>query len=607
MSRRTLELVNFRNFGLDNNSNNKLVINNSLEKGKIGNLVILIGANNSGKSNILDALDIFANRNITRRDVTTLSFDENDLSPSISINYQDDNGFISEILDKDNNIQEKYKLDVIENDQIVYQNAIEFLDELINVSRNIGFNNQIVIDIREGLNGKNKLSDSDKESIQTMVQQARRNFQLSPNNIWRNINNVINKYEKKDNTCELYLENTYGIRVIPQIIKYEENEITSNDMVISYRNLDDSLFFKSVLQAIGIKSNEILNAIKQYEEYHNNASLNKIRVKINKCIDKLNLQFNKLYFAESDQYKFSIDVESDKISFGMARGEKDNEDPIMIEHQSTGFKWFFNLYFNFICSNNLSAGDIIIMDEPATNLHPQGQKELRKFIKDFAIKNDLTFIIATHSPFLVDVDNYDELRIVSMKNNRAEIDNLYTVVNIDDPNTLLPIKESLTIQQNVLYDYETEVIWVEGITDYNYLTMFKNFLDVNNIAFLPYNGNGKNNEEMNEIIKKLIRVKFYKKGILVDGDKSGLKMAKLCEDTVFKNRIYKVSDTGEKNIEIEDLFATEDRKKYPSLDSASDLFKKASYSSLMKNHTTINDYSEETINNFKKLFEIING
>ena len=60
-----------------------------------------------------------------------------------------------------------------------------------------------------------------------------------------------------------------------------------------------------------------------------------------------------------------------------------------------------------------------------------------------------------------------------MLNNRAHIENLFTAANINDPDSLLPIKDALTIKQNILYDLGTEVFWVEGITDYNYLTLFK--------------------------------------------------------------------------------------------------------------------------------------
>lgn len=412
----------------------------------------------------------------------------------------------------------------------------------------------------------------------------------------------IKAYFKDDlESAKAYVNDNYSISLEPRIIRYKESEINSNNMTSNIGDLEKNSFFRAVFKAINIDISEILNGYDQYHEFHNPASLSKMRKMINKKIDKLNERFNKLYFAESDEYKFSIDIESEKLSFGMARGL--DEDPIMIEMQSTGFRWFFNFYFNFICSNSLSSGDIIVMDEPATHLHPEGQRELRRFIKEFAIKSDLTFIIATHSPFLIDCDNYDELRIVSMSNNRTKIDNLFSAVNSDDPDSLLPIKEALTIKQNVIYDLDSEVIWVEGITDYNYLTMFKKLLNVNDIYFIPYNGNGENDDDEKRVLEKLVGIKFHKRGILVDGDKSGKSMAKLCKNSVFKDSTYMVSNVNPNFKEIEDLFSDEDKAKYDSLNKNSQFYKKSFYSSMMKNSTNISDYSEQTISNFKKLFE----
>jgi hypothetical protein len=192
-----------------------------------------------------------------------------------------------------------------------------------------------------------------------------------------------------------------------------------------------------------------------------------------------------------------------------------------------------------------------------------------------------------------------------MENNRSSIDNLFSAVNLDDPDSLVPIKEALTIQQNVLYDMDTEVIWVEGITDYNYCTMFKKLLNVSNVHFIPYNGNGKTNADTNNVLSKLIGIKFYRRGILVDSDKAGKNMAALCEKSIFKDRTYKISDINSNFVEIEDLFSDEDKKKYDSLNKKSDLYKKAFYSSVMKNTLKLSDFSDETINNFKELFKLI--
>ena len=608
MMRRFFKLTNFRNIGLNGNSENKIIINNSLEKGKMGGVIELIGANNSGKSNVLDSIIEYGSKRLIERDITTLSFDAADRIPQVSLIYQDDNGTIEHVLSFNNNkIEEFFNIKNDIEEDISVDETINALRLIEDGYKNNGWGTSDISNLINRLSDVKMISEDSFSQIQIIIKNIER--YASTDLHYRNISNKIpedlKKYfnNEKSSQGDDYIYKKYKYHFEPRIIKYVEKNINPKDMISNVNNLDSNLFFRSVFKAIDIDISEILSAYQQYNKFSNVASLEKIQKKINKKIGDLNDQFNKLYFAESDEYKFSIKLESEKVSFGMARGKDD--EPIMIEMQSTGFRWFFNLYFNFICSGELHSGDIIIMDEPATNLHPEGQKELRRFIKSFAMKNDLTFIIATHSPFLIDVDNYDELRLVSMENNRSTIDNLFSAVNVDDPDSLLPIKEALTIKQNVLYDLDTEVIWVEGITDYNYLTLFKKLLNVKNVNFIPYNGNGKNDEEAKRILSKLTNIKFYRRGILVDSDKSGKAMAKLCENTVFKDRIYSISNVNPSYLEIEDLFSDDDKKKFESLNKKSDLFKKAGYSSVMKNTTELSDFSEETINNFKKLFEII--
>ena len=67
---RAFELKQFRNIGYGDKSedNSTLILNYSLNPEYMGDLVILIGPNNSGKSNVLDALSCLANRNISKHD-----------------------------------------------------------------------------------------------------------------------------------------------------------------------------------------------------------------------------------------------------------------------------------------------------------------------------------------------------------------------------------------------------------------------------------------------------------------------------------------------------------------------------------------------------------
>lgn len=615
---RIIKLSKFRNIGLKEEE--RFVLNTSLEKNKIGDLVILIGPNNSGKSNVLDALGEFSSGKFSDRDITTLSYDEKDRIPQLTFEVKDSKVIGKCLLTYGQN--PKYEMIELNKD-------IKLTNEQIKLSLNkiIDYLKQLQIQptVLEEIYSKQGKID-DLGSIFNVLDNLEKTYSRGRNYYYESQRNQealllqLVSFDEKDPLISLYKDyrtdslsrlnkyfsDTYGISFIPKIYQYREEFISSDDMIVTPSNLSNSSFFKALFKAIGIDSSEIINAYQQFNKFHNPAILNKIKKIVNSKITNLNDEFNRLYFADNDKYEFTIELESNNISFGMARG--DNEDPIMIEYQSTVFRWFFNLYFKFLCGSKLNPGDIVIMDEPATHLHPQGQIELRRFIKEFAIRNGITFVIATHMPFLIDIDNYDELRVVSMNNNITKIDNLFTAVSMDDPDSLIPIKESLTIKQNVLYDYETQVVWVEGITDYNYLTMFKNLLGIKNISFIPFKGVGSNDNNQLQIIKKLKDIFFPKRMILVDGDKAGLAFKNHCKGTCFESRIATIGDLTtdkKKFIEIEDMFSSDDKIKFLSLNKDSDEFKKANYTSLMKKTCFLDDFSKETIDNFKKLFSLL--
>ena len=282
------------------------------------------------------------------------------------------------------------------------------------------------------------------------------------------------------------------------------------------------------------------------------------------------------------------------------------EQAISLDYQSTGFKWFFNLFFNLLNSTDLNHGDIIIMDEPATNLHVKGQRELRGFLKEFAIHNDISIVIATHSPFLIDLDYLDEIRVVVNKENITSIENNFAAVNENDPDSLLPIKDSLTVENHILVNPEEKVVFVEGITDYNYLTAFKILFKKEGITFLPINGVGKTKEECIKITQRLMKIRKKDPILLVDNDKAGNCIKEVNKDNK-DFRIISLSEADEKFKTIESLFSDEDKGKFGLVDESGKSVKHASTSTIFKNHILKNqdEVSAETKENFAKLFEML--
>mgnify|MGYP002862172825 CR=1 FL=1 len=394
----------------------------------------------------------------------------------------------------------------------------------------------------------------------------------------------------------------YGCNFIPSILNYKNNDIANNNLVSDCNNIQNNKFFSALFKAIEFDASTIKNAYETFQKQNNKGVLSQLENKINKKLKAVADKFNKLYFIEEATYSFKIDLESERIFFLLFRGEQ----AISLDYQSTGFRWFFNLFFNLLNSTDLNPGDIIIMDEPATNLHVKGQRELRGFLKDFAIRNDITIVIATHSPFLIDLDYLDELRVVVNKDNISSIENNFAAVNEDDPDSLLPVKDSLTVENHILVNPEEKVVFVEGITDYNYLTAFKKLLGKIGITFLPINGLGKTKDECIKISKRLLEIRKKDPILLVDNDQAGA-----CMKEVNKGNkdftIISLSDADASFEAIESLFSADDLKKFGLVDDNGKAVKHASTSTVFKNQILKkkNEISEETKANFVKLFNTL--
>lgn len=617
---RSLRIESYRNIGFKDEKSHRerLVINNSLKKGELGDLVILIGANNSGKSNVLSALETFGKGQLQERDVTDLYMEEECRKPVLTLFARSQN----------NEDEFSYKKTYQQNDEVLYpeteekdelkfitiENFLQSLQDVAYIERNFLGGSQLQVffdsyserieskqfdnqDLNNAINEVFSLFDAlQRKGVgRTFLQQAR-NTELV-----KEYNNSRNKEHKDYKTIlnEKYSFN-YGYNFIPSVISYENEEITNNSLITNFNNISNSNFFASVLHAINIDISTIKNAYDTFFKQKNKGVLSQLENKINKKLSSVSAKFNKLYFIEDATYAFKIDLESEKIFFSLFRGEQ----TISLDYQSTGFRWFFNLFFNLLNSTDLNPGDIIIMDEPATHLHVQGQKELRVFLKAFAIKNDITIVIATHSPFLIDLDYLDELRVIVNKENISSIENNFAAVNANDPDSLLPIKESLTVENHILVNPEEKVVFVEGITDYNYLTAFKKLFGKTNITFLPINGVGKTKEDCEKISQRLMKIRKKDPILLVDNDKAGNCM----KDVNKENKDFTILSLNQADSSfktIESLFDPEDLKKFSLVDSEGK--KHASTSTVFKNQVLKNadEISKTTKQNFEKLFDLI--
>ncbi|EJC39137.1 ATP-dependent OLD family endonuclease [Helicobacter pylori Hp P-28b] len=326
------------------------------------------------------------------------------------------------------------------------------------------------------------------------------------------------------------------------------------------------------------------------------------------------------YSKESTAYEIKLEV------YDCRKSDNQNE-PIILSQQSTGFQWAFNFMFGFLYNVgshfSLNKNIIYVMDEPATHLSVPARKEFRKFLKEYAHKNHVTFVLATHDPFLVDTDHLDEIRIVEKETEGSVINKSFNYSLEDnaskDSDALDKIKRSLGVGQHVFHNPQKHrIIFVEGITDYCYLSAFKLYFNKHNpqfkdnpipFTFLPISGLKNNPNKMKETIQKLCELD-NNPIVLTDDDRkcdsdqnaTSERFKRANEEMHDPITILQLSDCDRCFKQIEDCFSANDRKKYAKN-------KRMELAMAFKTRLLYGEkddaVSEETKKNFLKLFEWI--
>ena len=623
---RCLYIKKYRNIGLDDKDENdttseRLVLNYSLKPEQMGDLVILIGANNSGKSNILSAIQAFGAAKVSENDTTTLFFDDKYRQPELSLCCKDEKHTYTATTKGDNEYtyytDEKFEPKFKET-QLSELDLVAACNSLINHSTY--YVSDFSQAIRKALNSYEETKDFKQlkkdylKSVFDLVENnVRRGTSYEDTTIFKSLrkdmkNDILAKeleeiYETVSNTQDIphYFEGKFGFTLVPKIMTYTDEKISTSNLTCRIDYINNNKFFLNLFERIGVKVEEVNNAYQKYRSTNNHGLLRQLSLSINKKLHTLENDFNTLYLEKNNKYTFNISFESESFYFEIYKGSNS----LNLDYQSTGFRWFFDIYFNLLTSTSLKRGDILIMDEPATNLHVKGIIELRTFLKDFAKKHGITIILATHIPFLINLDYLDELRVAKNINNICYIDNDFSSIDLNDPDSLKPIKEAFMVNNHVLLDPDKKVVFVEGITDYNYLVGFKHLLGYEgdkDITFLPIGGIGKSTSEtfkadQKRISKELIRIKKHDPILLVDSDGAGKSMVNTNKDSELT--VVKLNDVDVNFKQIESLFENGDLVKNNCK------VKHSSTSSILKNYSTLKDFSTETIDNFKKLFEYL--
>lgn len=162
------------------------------------------------------------------------------------------------------------------------------------------------------------------------------------------------------------------------------------------------------------------------------------------------------------QRRHEFDYRVDGNYFRVWVSDDKNPDPIELVNRSRGLQWFFSFYLVFLVeAEEGHRNAILLLDEPGLSLHPTAQQDLLNYLERLAGQNQL--IYSTHSPFMVDGNHLERVRVVS-ENDRGQTE-VSDRIWPKDREATFPLQAALGYSlAQTLFQGKRSLI-VEGLTD----------------------------------------------------------------------------------------------------------------------------------------------
>jgi predicted ATP-dependent endonuclease of OLD family len=341
------------------------------------------------------------------------------------------------------------------------------------------------------------------------------------------------------------------------------------------------------------------------QELKNNKSLQSRRNISTKCSAVITGDFRS--FWQQDKINLTMWVDGDRILFGINEDGKNHD--LRPDQRSQGFRWFLSFYLRLMAERDTKKDTIILLDEPGLYLHANAQDDVLKVLEDLSKTSKI--IVSTHSPYLINPDKIDRIRIVQKSKRGTQIES--KIHKGIDQDALKPIINAIGFDLSKSLGSSQNNVLTEGICDYYYLRAFCQILNLeNNFSIIPGAG-----------ATKVINLASIMMGwgldfvAVFDNDREG----NSCRDELVNslsidvNRIFLVPSEG--GGEIEDLFTRKDflahvvQEKYEGEEKNSELIGK--YNKVLKAKKFLElsprlkpeNFDKDTINRFEKLLQNI--
>jgi AAA15 family ATPase/GTPase len=342
------------------------------------NITVLVGQNESGKSSILDALELgyCITPNINPDDFRL----EGSL-PRVSLKCSVDNDLIEDVVHTQ---PEEYRDPLIK----------EFgkLKEIVVVSRIISENGQYR---REFSLSDDLMALFAPLIAPTEIVASKEEHEESSDD------SSSSENEETINYREEFIEELW--RFVPEFILFREStcslpnriDILKGALVKDAGTRGASNF----ISASGLEMETVLSA----DHRKRDAVLSKASAAVSRDLerfwsqllgrtDKITLSCELKHHAASETGKAGLPY----LAFWVKEGDQ----LLYPSQRSRGTRWFISFFLELSAGNKKYPGRVVLLDEPANFLHPSAQKDVIKLLEKLAVETKI--IYSTHSPYMLE-------------------------------------------------------------------------------------------------------------------------------------------------------------------------------------------------------------
>jgi len=307
------------------------------------------------------------------------------------------------------------------------------------------------------------------------------------------------------------------------------------------------------------------------------------------------------------------------------------------KQRSKGLIWFLSLWLELKAQDIEHNDLVLLLDEPDQHLHVKAQKDILKLInklsgriddekdqEDKETKKGDQIFYATHSPYLIEVDFLNRIKLVlNTEKEGTRIEDIVTSKIDTDykKDALQPVADAIGLNVSEFSPLNNKNVILEGVSDFFYFLAMKKILDKKgDYAFVP----GIGVRQINSLISMSIGYGLSWITIIDDDPKKAGKDSKKkfdeVKDFIFdgdeaktKEKVYIL----EKIVGIENMFTMNDFKLIDSsVKQDSDkvkvvgrkrkvLFSKLFFEKVEKGEITKDKISKTAKDNFTKAFNFI--